>query len=80
MEKEKYLTESNLDILSEMEKIEVLGGIGESGNRDNTGCSYDNCSNNNCNNTKCSNAPCSNINGCHDKDCVNGWPIFENCG
>jgi hypothetical protein len=31
-------------------------------------------------NNICTNSPCSNDNGCHDKQCVNGWPIFENCG
>ena len=63
-----------------MEKIEILGGVGETGNRNNTGCTHDDCWNIGCDNNICTNSPCSNDNGCHDKQCVNGWPIFENCG
>ena len=78
MEKEKYLIESNLDILSEMEKIEILGGVSETGNRNNTDCNNEECWNIKCLNTQCCNDLCTD-DYCDDRQCVSGWPVSYSC-
>lgn len=59
------------DILSEMEKLQVLGGNGGKGG-DNIACLHHLCEYNN----GCSNASCATDSGCLNEGCV----YYNNCG
>lgn len=62
-----------LDLLSEMDQLRILGGEGNSVNRTNGSCSYQYCINKFCSNDICTFSSCSNS-YCSDKLCLGGHP------
>lgn len=68
------LSQKGLNILSEMEKLEVYGGGGDSTKGGNVSCSHGQCVNKDCNHGTCSHTDCTN-GTCNDGYCVNGYEI-----